>query len=107
MFDWYEPEAAITCPACGTALRQWQGKDGPCALFVWRQGVAAPVEHRVDDDCKLAPDEMRSTRLRGDVTIHSYDCGQHVVDARAVVREGVWRTTEIIDVRDAPDSDRP
>ena len=42
MFDWYQPALPIACPACGHALSEWQGKDGPCDLFVWVEGKPSP-----------------------------------------------------------------
>ena len=33
----------------GKAELLWQGKDGPCALFVWEQGQSAPVEQLVEE----------------------------------------------------------
>ena len=49
MFDWYVPDPPLKCPVCGTLLERWQGKDGPCALLVWKQGEAVPVAMRADD----------------------------------------------------------
>lgn len=42
MLDYYEPTPAIDCPACSEPLSGWQGKDGACALVVWRQGADRP-----------------------------------------------------------------
>src|SRR5438132_14424342 len=98
MFDWYEPEPSLVCPRCGKPLVGWQGKDGPCGRFIWKQGVASPIAHSVDEDCRLTHEELRNKRLRNDVTIYSY-CDKHVVDALAVVHDGVWSKTEITKVR--------
>ena len=52
MFDYYEPDPALACPVCRAPLAGWQGKDGPCALLVWRQGVASPVDQAVPEESK-------------------------------------------------------
>ena len=39
MFDTYKPAKGHKCPVCDEELLEWQGKDGPCALFVWSEGV--------------------------------------------------------------------
>jgi hypothetical protein len=50
MFDWYEPTGAWTCLECGDSLTGFQGKDGPNALLVWREGVSRmAVEQRIDE----------------------------------------------------------
>ncbi len=83
MFDSFKPSRPLTCPACGLALRRWQGKDGPCVLFVWREGVASPIDQEldevdeVDEDIRaLIPDRERQ-RLPKTFTIYSYECPRH------------------------------
>jgi hypothetical protein len=49
MFAWYKPEGEMKCPVCDVALLEWQGKDGPSALFVWRENVAFPVAQEAGD----------------------------------------------------------
>ena len=49
MFDWYEPDPPITCISCDAVPAEWQGKEGPNALLVWRQGRRHPVLQRADD----------------------------------------------------------
>jgi hypothetical protein len=48
MFDWYKPTGEIECPVCGVVLIEWQGKDGPNALFVWSEGEGSPVDQPID-----------------------------------------------------------
>ena len=55
MFDWYEPSGALSCPVCSAELSEWQGKDGPCALFVWQQGFAVPVDQNVVENARCQP----------------------------------------------------
>jgi len=54
MLDWYRPVPDLACPVCGTPLREWQGKEGPCGLFVWQQGEIAPIDQVVDEECRWA-----------------------------------------------------
>ena len=39
MIDYYRTETAFVCPVCKTKLYEWQGKEGPCGLFVWRENL--------------------------------------------------------------------
>lgn len=94
MFDWYQPRA-IACPRCGAALVEWQGKDGPCALFVYREGDAAPVDQRVDDDARIAVTDRARFALSRSVAIYSYDCEHAPVHAIARVVGGVWVETRL------------
>jgi hypothetical protein len=97
MFDYYEPRSAMTCPVCGKALEGWQGKDGPCALFVWREGMAAPVDHPVSEDVRLEPEALARARLPASFTIYTYCCGSpHAVEARCLAPDGVWSGTELV-----------
>ncbi len=48
MFDYYQPTEKIKCPKCGYQLKEWQGKDGHCALLVWQQNNKQAVDQKVD-----------------------------------------------------------
>ena len=63
MFDQYQPSPTPHCPYCDGALGDWQGKDGPCLLLVWRQGVAAPVEQMGDAANRVAAEHLLQFRL--------------------------------------------
>src|SRR5262249_23486857 len=63
MFDYFCPDPALHCPECGTELDEFQGKDGPCVLFVWRQSWDSPAAQRVDDDCAASAEVRRTARL--------------------------------------------
>jgi hypothetical protein len=90
MFDWYKSAAKLVCPACGHALTEWQGKDGPCGLFVWVEGRASPEDERVDDDCALSGEERGQLRLPERFVIYSHDCARHTVEASCRCVEGTW-----------------
>jgi hypothetical protein len=53
MFDWYEPRNGVACATCGAEIDGWQGKNGPRALFLWRQGERHPVDQAIDDDARI------------------------------------------------------
>jgi hypothetical protein len=101
MFDYYEPDPPIECPKCGGRLSGWQGKDRLPALFVWRQGFAAPIDQRVDAEVRALPERMATFRVSSEFWIYGgeCECGYRFDDSRFGVRctahDGVWRTTEI------------
>lgn len=98
LFDWYEPDPAeaATCPVCGCRLLTWQGQDGPCGLFVWRQGVSHPVDQRVDDESRISVADRKRLDLPKRFVIYSYDCPEHQpVEAQCSVQRGVWSNTQI------------
>ena len=95
MFDWYRPSHTYDCPVCHTPLHQWQGKDGPCALYVWQQGVPAPIDQACEEECRGSAELMAATRLPDSFTIYSDECGQHFVAASCRSIEGVWIETQL------------
>jgi hypothetical protein len=96
MFDWYEPQPGLACPVCGRALVEWQGKDGPCALLVWRQGAAEAVEQRVPEESRVAPERLKTWRLPEDFHIYSHACGcPYPVDATCRAQGGIWTETSV------------
>jgi hypothetical protein len=103
MFDWYEPEPPICCPVCGKALTEWQGKDGPRLLFVWRQGFAAPVEHRGDgEDFQVSDTDLQHWRLPSEFDFYSYDCEcPYPVEAIGRTENEVWTLVEVITAENA------
>ncbi len=95
MFDWYEP-AQQACPVCDRPIAEWQGKDGPNLLFVWRQGTPHPVDQRVDD-VRLPPAETAPFRLPSTFTIYAYCCGgASPVEALCGVTSSCWNRTRIV-----------
>ncbi len=89
MFDTFVPVPALACPVCGGPLRCWQGKDGPCLLFVWTQGERRP-DSTVDD---VVTD---GSALPAEFAIYSYDCPcVDPVDAVGRCENGVWTTTRL------------
>jgi hypothetical protein len=98
MFDWYEPIPPLSCPVCGTQLNEWQGKDGPNALFVWKQGHISPTDQLASEDAKLEPAKMARWKLPNEFVIYSYDCTNHApIMAHCETKDGVWSTTRVED----------
>lgn len=88
----FEPAAALKCPACCASLDGFQGKDGPCGLFAWRQGAAAPLGQHVDEECALPLGERARARLPGRFEFYSscMNCGRFSTFT-GFCSEGVWR----------------
>jgi hypothetical protein len=95
MFDYYVPDPPILCPKCGKPLQGWQGANhlNP-ALLVWKQGVAAPIDQRVDEECRGLPEVIRASRLpNGEIWICGGECQCGFVavgDFRGQVENSVW-----------------
>ena len=72
MFDEYIPDPPLRCPACGSLLDGWQGKDGLNELMVWRQGVAAPIGQSIGEDFEREPDQLAKLRLPERFAIYTH-----------------------------------
>jgi hypothetical protein len=102
MFDYYQPQPTLACPVCGTPLAEWQGKDGPCGFFVWRQGAAAPIVHDVPDETRLEPLKLATVRLPASFTIYASCCSPRFsVEARCEAPAGVWTSAELVTAANA------
>ena len=101
MFDTYKPAQNLKCPVCGSALKEWQSKDGPCALFVWAEGVAGPIGQDADD-MNISVSERKKRRLPDVFEIYSYDCNcPFPVSAICESKNGVWVSTKVVDLSNA------
>ncbi|MES2597101.1 MAG: hypothetical protein V4662_17275 [Verrucomicrobiota bacterium] len=97
MFDHFQPEPALCVD--GEALPGWQGKAGPCALYIWRQHCAAPVDQAVDEGVRGKPEVMVASRLpEGEALIYTeHPRNGEMVYATILVRDGVWIETTLLD----------
>lgn len=95
MLDYFQPVPPIKVG--NTELSGWQGKGGPCALYVWRQGSPAPVEHAVDEEWKEKPEVMVSCRLPdGESEIYTtHPDDRRWIVAKIIVRGGIWAETKL------------
>jgi hypothetical protein len=98
MFDYYSPDPPLRCPVCGAELEGWQGKDGPCGLFIWKQGLEAPVEQSLAGAHALSADQLRQFRLPDRFRFHTDD-PQHWIVAEGTAVNGVWKETSILEVK--------
>lgn len=71
MFDSFIAEPPLRCRSCGSDVSECQGKDGPCSLFVWKQGIAGPVRQTVDDEYALPDVERATFRLPDEFEIYT------------------------------------
>ena len=105
MFDLYVPVPPLLCPSCKTELDGWQGKDGPCALFIWKQGEKHPVDEPVVNDARLAPKERERFALPETFEIHT-SC-RHCsawVRARGKGEKYIWTNTYLLANSENPDT---
>jgi hypothetical protein len=96
MFDYYRPKEELVCSVCAASNLEWQGKDGPCELFVWEEGESAPVDQAVDDECRVALADRGKLRLP--VRFEIYGVCRCPTSLRAVgfTEHGVWKRTELL-----------
>ena len=97
MFDYYEPVPPIACANCGELLRNWQGKQGPCALLVWRQGHTKPVGGPAAEPGE-EPTATRPQRFTLPESFEFYafcECN-HQTLACGTTEAGVWSRSEIV-----------
>lgn len=97
MFDYFRPLPDLACPACGQAGLEWRGTDGPCALLVWAQGQAAPVDQVTPEECQTPSERRYSFRLPARFEINA-DC-QCPTSLAAVgtTEHETWTRTELLD----------
>jgi hypothetical protein len=96
MFDEYIPRPPLSCPACGKILEGWQGKDGPCAVMIWRQGVATPIDQAIEDESvRLTDAERADFRLPEEFLIYTQCCASYFIEADCACNDNVWRRTEL------------
>ncbi len=77
MFDVYVPDPPVACIWCGGPVREWQGKDGPCGLYVWAQGRASPVDERGDPEYLIPPESLARQRLPDEFRFYGWCEGGH------------------------------
>lgn len=103
MFDTYIPAHDLRCPACQAQLNSWQGKDGPCALLVWKEGRTNPVQQDADDKNSGSAAQLSESRLPSHFLIYSHDCPRHQpIEALGASSNGTWTKTELLRYRSGP-----
>jgi hypothetical protein len=98
MLDWYQPHPDLRCPACGEVMTGWQGKDGPCAFLVWRQGAIEAADQPIEEDARLDDERIRAFRLPARFVIYGGEC--RCSSAFAAIcetdEEGRWVSTQLV-----------
>ena len=101
MFDYYRPKPDLPCSVCGATQLEWQGKDGPGALFVWEQGQPSPIDQLADDECKISPEDRAAVCLPARFEIYA-KCGcPTFLGAVGFTEYGVWTRTELLTATNA------
>ncbi|HEY8458135.1 MAG TPA: hypothetical protein VIL34_21265 [Actinopolymorphaceae bacterium] len=96
LYDEYEPSVSPTCPWCGTGFRgYWQGKDGPNAFFLWRQGDRHPVDQPIDEDARMDPARYTEFVLPAEFRISNVCEQGHMVEAVGRCVDGVWQELDL------------
>lgn len=93
-YDEYEPVPSIPCPWCGADVLGYQGKDGPNRFFLWRQGQRHPVEWRVDEDIRLAP-QFEDYTLPERFSISGFCSQDHAFTVDCQCRDGLWCEVDV------------
>ena len=79
IFDYYQIDDDILCNNCSNKVIEFQGKDGPCGLFVWKIKYLSPVDQRVDDAYKIQKSDLFKIKLPKSFYIYGYcNCGEIV-----------------------------
>lgn len=101
MSDVYEPVPELTCPSCATPLRNWHGKEGPRAGFVFRQGETDAVGTELDGLPEHRKPYGDPVRLPAVFRIFSRDCPRHrPIYALCGSEVGAWTRTEVLPADD-------
>jgi hypothetical protein len=103
MFDWYEPVPQLDCPVCGASLDDWQGSDADNVMFVWRQGIASPVDWRIDPDLQT-PAGRDQARLPMTFSLGTDDLAGHRIVAEGSAPGGTWSSTRLLAVLESHNS---
>jgi hypothetical protein len=96
MFDHYRPKPGFVCSVCRASHLEWQGKEGPCALFVWEQGTSAPVDQLAEDECKISWEERAGFQLPVRFEIYAECSCPTLLYAVGFTEDGVWTRTELL-----------
>ena len=100
-FDTYKPAEPIKCPVCSRSVTEWQGKQGPCGLFVWEEGIAHPTGQEAGE-VNILKQNREKVRLPEEFEIYSYECGcPFPVEAICKTVDGIWSETIVIDTSNA------
>lgn len=87
MFDYYKTK--ITCPVCGSD-ELWQGKSGPCGLYLYEQGNSKVIRKEEDNHIEEWFKPPPGILPQSGWYIHNYcSCGNDT-SAELVVINDIW-----------------
>jgi len=96
MYDIYLPKGQLLCPICQKNLNVWQGKDGPCGLFIWQQGIEFAIDQLGDKEYNIGIEQRNKLNLPKLFEIYSYDCPDHnPIYASCKFENNIWTSTII------------
>jgi DNA-directed RNA polymerase subunit RPC12/RpoP len=98
MFDYYEATDDLRCPQCGANLGEWQGKNGPNELLLWKQGYRSPIGHQVDKEIlELSATDGNDPTLPLNFEIHTIcvSCSKRV-EAVGQCIDGIWTSSTVL-----------
>jgi len=97
-FDYFEPVPKRRCRECFASLSDWQGNEEEGVFFLWRQGVAAPIDQVMASEDKCSLENRERSRLPECFTFSTSceTCGKwHNIEGLCI--DGIWRYSLIRD----------
>ena len=102
VWDSFIPVPTLLCPVCAADLGKWEGRGNRAFFLEWEQGLPNPARHLVDPDLRLSAGQLADIRPTENVELSGACPAGHVVDAEALIRDGIWsesRLTSVLDGR--------
>ena len=93
MYDIFIPSEPIKIPERDIVINELQGKDGPNGLLVWKQGIATPIDQRVDEENRIKSEKRETFRLPDEFTIYDIVEGEFF-GFKCKCIDGVWQSIE-------------
>ena len=92
----------IVCPGWHRELKEWQGTDGACGMFVWKQGTKKPIDQLVEPELRDLPWPDPKLQLPASFTITATECScPYIAEATGYVVSGTWQTIELLTIANA------
>ena len=100
LWDCCIPDPPLECPRCDGILAGWETRNEGSCFLVWQQGVAAPIEQKLDPDVATPLERRAEFRLPFEFTLSWGECSKCGYKFWGDVRgtsdgAGVWRTLQL------------
>jgi len=100
-YDICIPDPPQECPRCDGVLTGWETRNEGSFWFVWQQGIAAPIDQRLDADLAVPPERRQALRLPSEFTVFGSECSRcgykFFGEARCTTDgSGIWRTMQLV-----------